>query len=785
MCLYQLADVRIDDTMKIKTVRKLDWFEFIEHEYVTFQLIPDSSIRNYRTEDITRTIADQFQLPIDRLIREGFKIRGIKAQERASFEIQFKDGKVRFYITVPKNVYPLIQRRIQSVWDKCTVEEVERISAYDFERTAVYECIYNKHDMFSLHTDAKDNLPLGSIIEAGRLVGKEEQASLFVYFDPMHQVSWHSELQESWSRLRSGKTPRKWNTSFREMFKLFATGLSSIMQEVLGGVAEFVSDGKNQNAYVNKSSDPEASRFSISLLSESTKMKMNRPALKTYIWSLAESNDEMRADMTARTLAKSLSDLSGDNELLDRKVTSNKKKQEIFRTYSTHKQPSINIRANKMSTAESSKLIQLPGRELQEKYAEIERIEQTQVEIQNDALLDESGILLGETTFKSNTANVYQPVSDIDELCLPHVGIGGMGQGKTRGLLSNYLIQMLMKGFGGLAIDPAKGEIGEEIQSAIDSGAILSDKVERIDLGKTIFSLDFCEALHDERAKARLANIVVHFFNVADETTGQTERFLRAAVLAMKSGRISEILDIFQTEDGLNEAIASLEIADDEFNATTLKEYKDSSPAMRRKILGPIYNRINDILGDPFLAKCLRSEKSLDLVEYMSDKKIYIFDVPAKDLDKVAIDLIVSLLSLKIDLAMRMREKVTGKEFPFLVAIDEPHQFSKSTKIWEDAVVESRKFRICYFWTFHYWEQIPSKLQKAIRSALPHYHIYPTTSLTFQSLRDEIEPFTVQDALKLKRWHAINIIRTGGENAVPFIAKMSAPPSKLFKKDLT
>lgn len=767
--------------MNIRTVRKVGWFEYVDHEYVTFQVIPDSSIRNYRTEDITRTIADQFQLPIDRLMREGFKVGGIRAQERASFEILFKDGKVRFYITVPKNVSPLVQRRLQSVWDKCTVDIVESRATYKSKQTAVYESIYSKHDMFSLHTDAKDNLPLGSILEAGRLIGKDEKASMFFYFDPVHQLSWHSELQESWSRLRKGKTPRKWNTSFREMLKLVAVGISNIMQEVMGELAEFFSDGKGNNVYANQASDPEASAHSINLLSQATKSKLNRPALKTYIWTLAESKDEIRADMTARTLAKSLSDLTGDNELIEKPVNSVRKKNEIFRTYISHRAPRVNIRANKMSTAETSKLIQLPGRELQEKYAEIERIDQTQVEIQNKALLDEAGLMLGETTYKSSTLPVYQPIEDIDELCLPHVGIGGMGQGKTRGLVSNYLIEFLTKGFGGLAIDPAKGEIGEEVQAAIDAGVIPADRVERIDLGKTIFSLDFSEALHDDRAKARLANIVIHFFNVAEETTGQTERFLRSAVLAMETGRISEILDIFQTEEGLDRAIDRLEQADDEFNRATLIEYKESSHAMRRKILGPIYNRINDILGDPFLAKCLKSEKSLDFVHLLSEKKLYIFDVSAKDLDKVAIDLIVSLLSLKIDLAMRMREKITGEEFPFLVAIDEPHQFSRSTKVWEDAVVESRKYRICYFWTFHYWEQIPSKLQKAVRSALPHYHLYPTTSLTFQTLRDEIAPFTVQDALKLKRWYAINIIRTGGENAVPFIAKMSPPPTKKLK----
>jgi len=114
--------------------------------------------------------------------------------------------------------------------------------------------------------------------------------------------------------------------------------------------------------------------------------------------------------------------------------------------------------------------------------------------------------------------------------------------------------------------------------------------------------------------------------------------------------------------------------------------------------------------------------------------------------------------------------------------LDEPHQFLRSASIWESAAVESRKWKIGYFWTFHYWEQIPTNLQKAIRNALPHYHIYPTSKLTWQSLREEIYPFELSDALKLKRWHAINIVRTGGENEKPFITKMQLPPEKRFKK---
>lgn len=765
-----------------RAFKKYKTIEVVNKEYIRLKVTPDSSVRNWRTEDIARTISEQFRLPIDRLIRDGLRIKGFRLQERVAFEMAFVNGHVQFYFHVPRNLAPLILRRIQSVWDKATVEEVvEDIQPFDLDKTVVFESLYKKHDMYSLHTDAKDNLPLGSLLEAGRLLSDGERASVFTYLDPMHQLSWYSELNEAWEKLRNGRVPRKLNTSGRELTKTVANAVTIILSEVVSVVSDIFSSGKGDNIYASQPSDPDATHFAIEHLSESTKSKPSKPGLNTYIWTIVESPDESRANLIGRTIATSFNDLAGDNELEAHEVKSKKKVNVIFKTYETKLMPSSPLRHNKMSTAEAAKFMQLPGLELQEQFSEIDRIDTKQIEIADKNLTKDSGILIGDITYKGVTQPVYQPTHDDDELCLPHVGIGGMGQGKTKGLLANYLLESVRKGYGGLAIDPAKGEIGDQLDHAVKVGALDADKYERYNLGMTPFALDFCEAMYDDRARARLANIVVHFFGVAEETSGQTERFLRAAVLGMQTGRLAEIMKIFENEDYLDETIKRLEDANDEFNLSTLKEYKSYTPAMRRKILSPIYNRINDVMSDPFLAECMRSENSLDFVQILSQRKAYVFDVLASDLDKVAIDVIVSLLSLKIDLAMRMRKKVTGAEHPFFALIDEPHQFAKSTKIWEDAVVESRKWRVCYFWTFHYWDQIPKKLQSAIRNALPHYHLYPTTAQTFESLKHEIYPFTVQDALKVKRWHAINIIRTGGENAVPFIAKMAAPPDKRYK----
>lgn len=765
------------------TKKKSELIEVTNTEYVRLKIVPDSSLRNWRTEDIARSIAEQFRLPIDRIIRDGLKIKGYRLQERAAFEMKFVNGNVNFYLHVPKNLSPLLIRRMQSVWDKATIEIDSESVPFDVEKTTIFESVYRKHDMYSLHTNAKDNLPLGSLLEAGRLLSENEKASVFTYMDPMHQISWQYELSEAWNKLRSGKVPRKWNASAREVLKGVATAITAVLSEVITGLSDIVSSsGKEANLYANKPSDPEALKYTIDNLTESTKGKRGKQALKTYIWTMVESDDEGRANLIGRTLASSFNDLAGDNELEAYEIKSKKRVEVVMKTYETKLPPTSPMKHSKMSTAEVGKFIQLPGLELQEQYAEIERIETKQVEVTDKNLTKENGILIGDITYKGKSQTVYQPTHDQDELCLPHIGIGGMGQGKTKGYLANYLLEATLKGYGGLSIDPAKGEIGDQLEHAVKVGVLAPDKFVRRNLGVTPFALDFCEAMYDDRARARLANIVINFFGVAEETTGQTERFLRAAVLGMKTGRISEIMRIFENEAYLDETIERLTEANDEFNLSTLIEYKSYQPGMRRKILSPIYNRLNDIMGDPFLAECMRSDDSLDFVEILSQKKAFVFDVLASDLDKPAIDIIVSLLSLKIDLAMHMRKKVKGEEHPFFVLIDEPHQFAKSTRVWEYAVVESRKYRVCYIWTFHFWDQIPKQLQKAIRNALPHYHLYPTTTETFQSLRNEIYPFTVEEALKVKRWHAINIIRTGGENAVPFVAKMAAPPMERFKE---
>ena len=82
---------------------------------------------------------------------------------------------------------------------------------------------------------------------------------------------------------------------------------------------------------------------------------------------------------------------------------------------------------------------------------------------------------------------------------------------------------------------------------------------------------------------------------------------------------------------------------------------------------------------------------------------------------------------------------------------------------------------------FHDWGQIPKDLAQLIKSAGPHYTIYSSSKETFESLKEEINPFTVEEALKVPTHHAINIVKHQGKYQ-KFLAEMAKPPINIDDK---
>ena len=99
----------------------------------------------------------------------------------------------------------------------------------------------------------------------------------------------------------------------------------------------------------------------------------------------------------------------------------------------------------------------------------------------------------------------------------------------------------------------------------------------------------------------------------------------------------------------------------------------------------------------------------------------------------------------------------------------------RSTEIWKSAAVESRKYRVGYNFILHSYDQLDRKLIDIIEAAGPSYCLFRSSQKTFRTLEKKIAPFTIDDGMKLERFHAINIINADNRVVEPFICHMNNP----------
>ncbi|MGJ9460143.1 ATP-binding protein [Oceanobacillus sp. CF4.6] len=679
--------------------------------YKTFQIIPHSNVKNNKVEQFADIMADSYTELFERL-RNG----NISDPERVFFETFITSKSYQTFITTNNDLFDSIKQQAQVTWKNVTLQDKKKQDKFKSKDCLAFDYKL-KHPFFlSLKTDkTMQQIPLEEILEISRFMQGMDQ--VFIQFGIQSaEEHWYRDAEKEREEFER-KPPKRWTKK------------------------EF---------------------------HRSTELKSSHFGFDFTLRFIVQSKDERRKRRVARGLNLALKQLNQDNELKDKQVKPYKLEKFINKVTNRHiSVPFLFGKRQILTPPEIMHFIKLPQKSLQDEYPIIETVTGKEIDIPD--ALKKGGIPLGEVTFKGKKQPIHMPINSWDELCLPRTVIGGMGSGKTKGFGANWIVNSVNNGFGALAIDPAKGEIGNEVVAALPA-----DKVERIRLGKVPISLDWCEVQHSSRARNRLANTIIGFFNTTtDETGAQTSRYIRAAVMAMQTGKLSEIIRIFEDKEY---RLAAISYLNEGLYKSTLKDFHAMSDGKKAQILAPILNRLDTILGDEYLAECMESDASIDMVKLMSQRKAFIFDIPKSELGPEAVNLIVNLLSTKIDLAMTLREE--KNQFPFFVIFDEPHQFLRSSKTWKSAAVESRKWRVGYVWMFHSWEQIPRDLAEIIKSSGPHYHLYTSSKKTFQDLAEEIKPFTVEDGLKLKKFHAINIIRAGEDGLIkPVIAKMCPPPS--------
>jgi hypothetical protein len=712
-------------------------------------------LNNEAVEQFAQTLC-VYQSPLERW-NPGK--RRIERAPFVSFETVLQREGASFTVTVLREYESIARKAIESTWPNVTITEAVDPFIARPDVTATLELDY--HYMFAIRVDRREISFLASLLETINALDEGDAVYVQTLAVPAEK-DWYEGAAQAYERFKAGEMPQKLalnkRTAGRTALKLATKtvlGAISIVTELMTG---------EEPEPINIDGGERAAILRDGKLRSETLNKTRGDAFDVTVRIGVVCADKARARAVMRMVTMAFRELDGDNHLVAHETDAD-------RTWRKMRERAVGLRLARdyMSIPEVSRLFLLPTRPLQERYhIENIRLLETGIPVEISA----GGLRLGTVTHKGAAQTVYMPTDNYDELCLPRVVIGGMGSGKTT-FGANLIVEAVRNGFGGLAIDPAKGQIGDMVAAALPS-----DHVTRIRIdGITPFALDFCEINRSPRARNRLANAIISFFNTAtDEAGAQTARYLRAAIMAMQTARLAEIMRIFEDDAYRTACIERMRPG---MHRSTLEDYGRMTEGKRAQILAPIYNRLDTILGDEYLAECFDSDRSLDMVALMSGRQAVIIDVPKATLGAEAVDLIVNLLSVKIDLAMVLREE--ADQFPFFVVFDEPHQFLRSARTWKTAAVESRKWRVGYVWMFHSWEQIPNDLAEIIRSAGPHYTVYRASKKTFRELAEELTPFTVEDYVKMPRFHALNVLRVGEAQHAVVMAKMAGVPNLVRK----
>ena len=85
----------------MKWMKASEFFKIYNPKYSILKITPDTSIRNYDSENIARVICNMYNLPIDRLKFKNHQLT-YRLPNKTAFFIDISLKEVSFYIIIPE-----------------------------------------------------------------------------------------------------------------------------------------------------------------------------------------------------------------------------------------------------------------------------------------------------------------------------------------------------------------------------------------------------------------------------------------------------------------------------------------------------------------------------------------------------------------------------------------------------------------------------------------------------------------------------------------------------------
>jgi len=772
--------------------------------YTYLKLTPDTSIRNYDSSNIARTIAKMYKTITEQIRREennkhwyNFKFV-IETSVKCSYLIDITKDNVYFYFIVPSKYVNNIREKITATWKKVSIEEVTEIK--DFSQDALkYQLNYKKEDAFSLAINKTSNEPLNSIFSVIDVMQDSDRIGIFYNFIPCSQLPFKKEYEDTMKKVKDNKPIDKEKLNKKYIFKmsiLYLLDFLDIIKEVLVDFTGGLVNAPNKDlSLLEVAAELLSNNKKLSL---ATKKKKETIIINTQMLVLSESIDTSRKSSNAISVCQSYKALEEDkdegNELLYKKVKANN----VF-YINDLKVAGVDI--NKVSVEECQNFIQLPGRDLLNQY-KIKKIDTLESLVPTEL---QAGVMcLGNVTYKGMAARAF--LSNDKEfknltLCL----IGPTRSGKTT-LISNLSRDSIMAGECTILFDfcgncELSNDVSKVFENVLDIDC--SNELTLQGLGyneivpstNTVFEVYRCA-----KAKTSQLMTLVNTLSDDEELKARMERYLEAAAIItfIENGAIKDVFKLLQDHmlrkqfidnvpknqfENLEEYILALEELDEWSKAT--KDKPAELIGTKLSFVQGILNRVNRLKSNTYMELMLKKDCSnnINLVDEIQKAQLICIRMPeimfSTEQEK---DIYCTYWITKIWGALQVRKwniPDAKDRIKLNIVFDELYQVPSCQSFLKSKLSQIAKFGGKPIISCHYLGQI-SNIRNELKAANSSYMLLQGCDKdNFKELKEELSPYELEDLLNLKRYESLNLIKY--ENGwSKFISKLP-PPIKTSK----
>lgn len=761
------------------------YFEIVHPKYIFLKLTPDTSIRNYNSTNIAKSIHYIQKGIIQRIHRKEKKLY-FETLVKCSYLIDIYKDKVEFYYMVPQQYLNIAREKIREVWPKITIEEIEGVPGFSLDALK-YQLCYKREDALSLAVDMKSNEPLNDILNVIEIMQDSDRVSILYNFMPCIQSSWRADYTRTITKFKNKQPIEREKFSGKYIFFYTINFLANVLDGAMEVIGDFLGNKKKENQ-LNFVELAVATMNLDKTLDSATHKKRDAIILDTQTLVISQSEDKNRKRQNAISVCQSYKSIEGDNELVYKPV----KKDINLEVYS------LPAEVNKMSINECQNLIQLPGRDLLTQFKNIKKVDTLESEVPPE--LQQGVMCLGENTCKGNIQKGYLS-SDKEFKNLTLCLIGPTRAGKTT-LISNLANDSINAGETTILFDYCgNAELSSDVAAVIPSNKVLNIDCSNFEILQGLGYNEVTPANDSpfeiyRCAKTKTAQLLtlVNYINDSEEFRARMERVLEAAAVLVfiQDGSIKQVFEILQDHNLRHKFIDSAPVDQRE----NLEEYintmqeidewsrgsKDNPP----EIIGTkvsytqgILSRVQKLKQNAYMELMLKRscENNINLVEEMQKAQLICIKMPevmfSTEQEK---DIYTTYWITKFWGALQKRKWDIPLEniIKVNIVIDELYQVPSCQDFLRSKLSQIAKFQAKPIISCHYLGQIQN-IRNELKAANSSYMLLSGCDKdNFKELKEELAPYELEDLLNLKRYHSLNLIKYEGGWS-KFITKMPVP----------